>query len=264
MPTMDGRWNPLESELDTFSPYIDPSMSFGHSPFTFDQMSVSHFGIPVDIGETRLGSAAAFPERRDPSTIRISQDALTYSSELGSGPRQYLNTDAPMPPYPCEGQDLPPLSVARHEQKQELSNVGPGLSIRELSETDWSCSDVMGISVSRKAVCSTSRIDSSFSVKQPGRISAATAETSARASPALPGQLVFDAAMIPMTPKKLRKKSRTDLEASRILRKLGGACAKHKAARKAVSWTVAPSIMSDLALDPDCISVPLLCFYTPI
>ena len=55
--------------------------------------------------------------------------------------------------------------------------------------------------------------------------------------------------MLPVTTRKLRKKTKTEREASRTLRKSGGACPDHKAARKAVSHisdmtTVSPCMLT--------------------
>ncbi|ERF70717.1 hypothetical protein EPUS_05069 [Endocarpon pusillum Z07020] len=47
------------------------------------------------------------------------------------------------------------------------------------------------------------------------------------------GQLVFDANMLPLSTRKLRKKTRAEREASQTLRNSGGACPQHKAAKKA-------------------------------
>lgn len=57
-------------------------------------------------------------------------------------------------------------------------------------------------------------------------------------SPSSTGQLVFDTNMLAAKSRKLRKKTKAELEASRMLRKSGGACLKHKAARKAVIYNI--------------------------
>lgn len=64
----------------------------------------------------------------------------------------------------------------------------------------------------------------------------------------LAGQLVFDANMLPVPTRKLRKKTKTERQASRTLRKSGGACPAHKAARKAVNSTSAKATISPCML----------------
>ena len=229
-------WNIMESDSDAHRWASALQIKDDSRPSHLDPKNLFRARIPDSLGNVASGS-----------DITVLEGCNLLSRNLensGIGPLYDLGSSNMMPPILVGVQSSSQVSPIEEQTLAHFLEIGASHSF--LRSPPFGLVDGLppngSFSIGQDVLSCNSRSKTApppnSSMKQNEKIPTKACESLLHASAPLAGQLVFDTAMLPKTPRKLRKKTPAELEAFRLLRKSGGACVKHKNARKTVSQNV--------------------------
>ncbi len=229
-----------ESDFDAY-PWCAPSPTKSNdNSFQLDERDVTKARRAEFTNNFCAASTAFVLETQDSPGPRNVCGSLSYLSGSGPDASHRLQVDAAMPLPSFAPHTVSPPSVVEQLEfgASHPRHIGPLQTLVDHANTfGQDSSKKVNTRSSRKENLSKSSVGPSSSRKESENILSTRRQGLHQAPVSSAGQLFFDKNMLPATPRKLRKKTKAELKAFRTLRKSGGACPEHKAARKAVICT---------------------------
>ncbi len=251
----------MDSNFDMFSFSTTPAMNLSHDASQLAQMDPSLATIPPAAMTTRFCSEIASTVAGGHSSpdLELTCDEVTDISEFGAKSLQFTQMDPVVPAFPDEGPTPSWIDLPYPPERISSSSVETFLEEGSVDVRSMLHPNAMKSNPDQRnsADCQNASVATHHRTSQSGgtkrlgstgnEAEGVTTKTapgsSIGASSLAAGHFVFDAAMQPTVHRKLRKKTRGELEAFRTLRTSGGACKKHKTAKKAVSCSFTPFMM---------------------